>query len=268
MKFKLILSAIILLHISFFTKAQDSVIIEDKIKVLNFATFHLSNSSDANFSPVDINNPSVRKDVDKIVQKLVGFNPTIICVEVPSEYSEGINEIYQEYKTDQSKTTNWSEEINAIAFEVGRLSGVDNIYGIDYKLGFDYPKLMQMAKDSKSPENAKFLETNAENLKQFNELSLLGKFEIINTEEWRSEALNFYNFLSTMHTDGNLEGVDIISDFYKRNLAIYSNFSDVPKDKNDRVLIILGGTHSAYFDLYLENNSAIELVNPKKYVIK
>ena len=240
----------------------------DKITVLNFATFHLSNTNDANSSTVDINNPEVKSDVDQLVQRLVEFSPTIICVEVPKNQSEGLNEVYQKYKIDQTNTTNWTEEINSIAFEVGRLSGVDKIYGIDYKLGFDYPRLMRLAKESDSEYDRQFLEKNSGDLQQFNDLSLLGKFEIMNTEEWRSELLNFYNFLSTIHTDNNLEGVEIIADFYKRNLGIYSNLMDVPSDKNDRILIILGGAHSAYLDLFLENNPDIELVDPQKFVVE
>jgi hypothetical protein len=264
LKFTLLLIIILINPYSFFGQKN---IKTDKVTVLNFATFHLSNTTDANSSTVDINNPDVKRDVNRIVQKLVEFEPTIICVEIPRKNSASINEIYQSYKTDQANTTNWSEEINSIAFEVGRLSGVENIYSIDHKLGFDYPKLMQLAQASDSEHNKEFLKKNSNGLEKFNNLSILGKFQIMNTEEWRSETLNFYNFLSTIHTVDNLEGVEIISDFYKRNLAIYSNFSDIPKDNNDRVLIILGGTHSAYLDLFLENNPNIELVDPIDFVV-
>ncbi len=137
---------------------------------------------------------------------------------------------------------------------------------IDYKLGFDYPKLIELAKESDHPDDVKFMEENARSLEKFNELDFLGKFEIMNTEAWRAETLNFYNFLATMHTEGRLEGTEIISELYKRNLAIYSNFADIPKNRDDRVLIIMGGMHSAFLDLYFKNNPAIELVNPAEYV--
>lgn len=267
MKIKFIPLLLIILTTSQISFGQDNAI-TDKITILNFATFHLSNTTDANSSPVDINNPSVKRDVDKLVQKLVEFKPTIICVEVPKNSSEGVNAIYQKYKIDQTQITNWTEEINSIAFEVGRLSGVEKIYGIDYKLGFNYPKLMQLAKESDSEYNKEFLKQNSKDLQEFNDLSLLGKFRIMNTENWRSELLNFYNFLSTIHTKDSLQGVEIIADFYKRNLGIYSNFSDIPKNSNDRILIILGGAHSAYLDLFLENNPEINLVDPKEYVVE
>jgi hypothetical protein len=248
--------------------AQNSDKDSKAIKVLNFATFHLTNTTDANSSVVDINNPKVKGDIDKIVQKLIEFKPTIICVEIPKQYSQGSNDIYQEYKIDQSRITNWSEEINSIAFEVGRLSGVDSIYGIDFPIGFDYPKLMEMAEISNSPLTIKFLEKYSKNLEKYNELSLIGKFQALNSAEWRSETLNHYNFLSTMHSKENWEGVEIVSEFYKRNLAIYSNFYEIPKKETDRVLIILGGTHSAFLDVFLKNDDNFEIVDPKEFVVQ
>ena len=261
---KIVLFLILLIQVQFQVFGQNSESSNEKIKVLNFATFHLSGSTDANSSPVNINNPQVKKEINKTVEELVKFNPTIICVEVPVKSAKGTNEIYQEYKTDQSKTTNWSEEINSIAFEVGRLSGVENIYGIDSKLGFNYPKLMEMAKESESISN--YIANYNRETKKFNETGIQEKFRILNTDKFKSEIIDFYNTLALMHTPGNYEGAEIISDFYKRNLMIYSNFYDVPKTRDDRILIILGGTHSAYLDLFLRDHPNFELVNPEKYL--
>ena len=260
----LILILLILVKIQVYGQSPESN--NEKIEVLNFATFHLSGSTDANSSPVNINNPAVKKEIDKIVDKLVKFNPTIICVEVPIESAKGTNAIYQEYKTDQSKRTNWSEEINSIAFEVGRLSGVEKIYGIDSKLGFNYPKLMGMAKESESISS--YIESYDKEIKEFNKTGILEKFRILNTEKFKSKTIDFYNTLALMHTPGNFEGADIISDFYKRNLMIYSNFHDVPKNSDDRILIILGGTHTAYLDLFLRGHPHFELVDPEIYLLE
>lgn len=245
--------------------AQNKIPENEKIKVLNFATFHLSNSTDANTSPVDINNPEVQKQIDKVVQELVKFKPTIICIEIPAKESSGTNEIYQEYKEDQSSTTNWAEEVNAIAFEVGRLADVANIYGIDSKLEFDYQKLLKMAEESKSSSTAEFLNKYKRDIAAFNDLNVLGKFQLMNTKKWKSNHFNFYNYLATMHTQNNSEGADIVSEFYKRNLRIYSNLADVPKDKSDKILIITGGTHTSYLDVFLENEPKYELIDATKY---
>jgi hypothetical protein len=87
----------------------------------------------------------------------------------------------------------------------------------------------------------------------------------MNTTKYKMETFNFYNFLSTMHSPNNFEGSDIIADFYKRNLRMYTNFSDIPLTKDDRVLIIMGTTHTAYFDIFIGNSPLYILENMTKY---
>lgn len=236
---------------------------EEKIKVLNYATSHLTNTSDAYSSYVDINNPEVKEDIGRIVAQLVEFKPTVICVEIVPEEDEATNRTYQAYLEDQSNRVNYSEEINVIAFEVGRLAGVEKVYGIDARIGFNYPKLIEMAK--KQDASREFLEESIKTVEWINAQPLLKQFEVYNSEESKSETFNFYNFLATMRSPGNNEGAEIISDFYKRNLSMYSNLSAIPLEKDDRVLIILGGTHTAYFDVFLKHNPQFTLIDATEY---
>ena len=101
-----------------------------KIRVLNFGSSHLTNTSDANQSLLDIKDPKVKADLDKLVNQLVSFKPTVICIELQPDNNAFVNETYQKYKVNQSNRLNYSDEMNSIGFEVGRLSGVKKIYGI------------------------------------------------------------------------------------------------------------------------------------------
>ncbi|WP_372920060.1 DUF5694 domain-containing protein [Salegentibacter sp.] len=244
---------------SFIAAAQN----EGKIKVLNYATSHLTNTSDAYSSYVDVNNPEVQKDISRIVDQLVEFKPTIICVEIVPGEDEATNRTYQAYIKDQSNRVNYSEEINVIAFEVGRQVGVEKVYGIDAHIGFNYPKLMEMAK--KQDASSAFLEESIKSVEWINDQPLLKQFAFYNSDEFKSETFNFYNFLATMQTPGNNEGAEIISDFYERNLSMYANLSAIPLEKEDRVLILLGGTHTAYFDIFLKHNPKYELIDATEY---
>ncbi|WP_081211862.1 DUF5694 domain-containing protein [Salegentibacter sediminis] len=244
---------------SFFAEAQN----EERIKVLNFATSHLTNTSDAYSSYVDVNKPEVKADIGRIVAQLVEFRPTVICVEIVPEEDEATNKTYQAYLKDQTNRVNYSEEINVIAFEVGRLAGVEMVYGIDARIGFNYPKLIEMAK--RQDTSREFLEESIKTVEWINAQPLLRQFEVYNSEEFKSETFNFYNFLATMQSPGNNEGAEIISDFYKRNLSMYANFSAIPLEKDDRVLIILGGTHTAYFDIFLKHNPKYKLIDATEY---
>ncbi|MBK6266717.1 hypothetical protein JKA74_16850 [Marivirga sp. S37H4] len=243
------------------SKIENSI--TDKIRVLNFGSIHLSGSTDAHSSITDINNPTVKADIKLIVDRLVDFKPTIICVEIPPESTGFINETYQKYKNDQSNRINYSEEVNVIGLEVARLSGTKKIYGIDNPIGFDYPSLISIANQKAS--DSLYVQSIMDKYEKVNKEPLLEQYREINTKEYKAETFDFYNFLATMHTPGNFEGSDIIAEFYKRNLRMYTNFSDIPLTKDDRVLIIMGATHTAYFDIFIGNSPKYMLENTAKY---
>lgn len=235
----------------------------DKISILNFGSAHLSNTSDLNSSERDLNSTEVKADLKKIVDCLVAFKPTVICIELIPENNDFVNETYQKYIVDQTNRLNYSEEVNAIALEVGRLAGVKKIYGIDNQMGFDYPSLMELA--NKNVSDSLFVKNIMDSYVTVNKLPIAAQFKEINTKKYKMETFNLYNFLATMHTEGKHEGSDIIADFYKRNLRMYSNLLDIPLKKDDRVLIVLGATHTAYLDIFIENNPTLHLENTADY---
>ncbi len=236
---------------------------ENKIHVLNFGVAHLTRTTDANASFRDVNSAEVKKDLKEIVTRLLNFKPTVICIELSPENNDFVNETYQKYIIDQTNRLNYSDELNAIGLEVGRLSGVKKIYGIDSQVAFHYQSAVALAEENVA--DSLFVKKMMGKYKTVNNLPLLEQFREINTKDYKMETFNFYNFLATKHSADKYEGADIIAEFYKRNLRMYSNFSDIPLTKDDRVLIILGATHTAYFDVFIENNPKYELENVSSY---
>ncbi|TYP97504.1 hypothetical protein C7447_104193 [Tenacibaculum adriaticum] len=235
----------------------------EKIRILNFGSVHLSMTSDANSSKINLNNPNEVTDLKKLVDKIVEFKPTIICLELEPKNNEYIASTFLKYKKDQTKRLNYSDELNSIGLEVARLSGTERIYGIDSQIGFDYPSLIKIANKNKS--DSVFIAKVINNYKRVNVLKLKEQFQIINTKEYKAETFDFYNFLATKHTETGQEGAEEIAKFYERNLKMYSNFNDIEMNKNDRVFILLGATHTAYFDVFIENNETFKLENPSEY---
>ncbi len=116
----------------------DSTDAIDKVQVLNFATFHMGATSDATSVDFDENDKKNQNDAKKIAQLISEFKPTIICVEVPLGKNEELNQRYQEYLANPSKVSKYYGEVGMVAFEVGRLSNLESIYGIDHKMGYNY----------------------------------------------------------------------------------------------------------------------------------
>jgi hypothetical protein len=236
----------------------------NKIKVLNFGTAHLSSTSDVNSSMINLEDPKEKADLEKMVRKIAEFKPTVILLELEPKNNEYIKETFAEYKIDQKERLNYSDELNSIGLEVGRLSETERIYGIDSQIDFDYPSLIELANQTKT--DSLFVTKMMDYYKKLNSLKLKEQFIEMNTKESKMKTFDFYNFLSTQHSENNYEGAKVISEFYERNLRMYSNLNDLKLSKNDRVFILAGATHTAYLDIFIGNSEKFILENPLKYI--
>jgi|TARA_B110001469_G_C9536895_1_gene266751 hypothetical protein len=236
----------------------------NKIKVLNFGTAHLNSTSDANSSMINLEDPKEKADLEKMVRKIAEFKPTVILLELEPKNNEYIKETFAEYKIDQKERLNYSDELNSIGLEVGRLSETERIYGIDSQIDFDYPSLIELANQTKT--DSLFVTKMMDYYKKLNSLKLKEQFIEMNTKESKMKTFDFYNFLATQHSENNYEGAKVISEFYERNLRMYSNLNDLKLSKNDRVFILAGATHTAYLDIFIGNSEKFILENPLKYI--
>jgi hypothetical protein len=236
----------------------------NKIKVLNFGTAHLSSTSDVNSSMINLEDPKEKADLEKMVRKIAEFKPTVILLELEPKNNEYIKETFAEYKIDQKERLNYSDELNSIGLEVGRLSETERIYGIDSQIDFDYPSLIELANQTKT--DSLFVTKMMDYYKKLNSLKLKEQFIEMNTKESKMKTFDFYNFLATQHSENNYEGAKVISEFYERNLRMYSNLNDLKLSKNDRVFILAGATHTAYLDIFIGNSEKFILENPLKYI--
>ena len=56
------------------------------------------------------------------------------------------------------------------------------------------------------------------------------------------------------------------AELYKRNLIMFSNLNRIPLAKNDRVFILMGATHTAFFNEFMKRSPRYELANIFEYL--
>ncbi|UZT99159.1 DUF5694 domain-containing protein [Chryseobacterium fluminis] len=62
------------------------------------------------------------------------------------------------------------------------------------------------------------------------------------------------------------EGADEAGKFYHRNLVMFSNLNQIPVSGNDRIFILMGGTHTAFFMDFLKRSPKFKTVNTFEYL--
>ncbi|MCB0457448.1 MAG: hypothetical protein KDC91_06860 [Flavobacteriaceae bacterium] len=242
-----------------------------KIKVLNFATFHMGSTSDASSVEFDEENKKNQQDAKQIAAMISAFKPTVICVEIPPAYNDELNEAYQAFLHNSNETSSYYGEIGLVAFEVGRLNHIEQLYGIDHKLDYNYLIDNDVVNTIDTTTYNAFKNNPLASIKDLDiqdvNLPLLEKLRRMNDPRF----LNFLilvnaDMLAFVGTEKGFEGADEAAKYYQRNLRIYSNLNRIPLTKNDRVFILSGGSHTAFLNEFMKRSPKYEVVNTLDYL--
>lgn len=240
-----------------------------KIKVLNFGTFHMDGTSDARKIEFDAESKQSKNETMKIAKMISKFRPTVICVEVEPSENEKLNLDYSQFLNTPNFKSNYNSEISLIAYEVGKLCGVKKLYGIDEQKVRDYNynigNELKNQVDSltyKHIYNKTILE-----LDKIDKLSTIDKLKWYNSKKGYDTLINInadvLNYVSTRYKS---EGADEASIFYHRNLIIFSNLNQIPLKNTDRVFIIMGGAHAAFLNDFFSRSPKYQSVNVLEYL--
>ena len=243
--------------------------VDTAIKVLNMATFHFGYTPDANTTEFDEHNKENIQQAHDIAKKIAEFKPTVIIVEQLPQYNKELKDAYNSYIKNPTKKYENPTEIELIAFEIGRLSNCKKIYGIDYKENYNYnignsipsindQSLLKWYYTNASVFDKKFMNTQP---------SLLDLFKLNNHPLYLDFLLNANaDLLTHISSKDKHEGADEAAKYYHRNLVMYSNLNQISLTKEDRVFILMGGSHTAFFRDWLKRSPKFKLIDIYDYL--
>ncbi|SIQ86659.1 DUF5694 domain-containing protein [Maribacter ulvicola] len=241
---------------------------ENKIKVLNMATFHMGFTNDANSVEYDERNLKNKKEIHSIAKLLSAFKPTVIILESSPEYNEKLQKEYKEYKNNPKMEFKNPSEGELLGYELGRISNVNRIYGIDHKMGYNYRLIDSLAKSKNEKIYLDFMdyygpisETKYENGNTLEKLKMENKPEYL-------DYLIAYNadIMTHISTKNKFEGADVAAKYYQRNLRMYSNLNKISLTQNDRVFILMGSSHIAFFRDFMRRSPKYNMVDVFEYL--
>jgi len=252
----------------------------DKIKVLNFGTFHFGYTPDANKTDFDEEDKAQQKEVREISKMITEFRPTIICVEGLPENNDELNEAYQEFLKTPLDLSTEKGEISMIAFDVARLNNIEKIYGIDNQMGYNYsigdyiestpdiensidPETYLQIKNSPFKDNSEF----EKRYEKYDNLSLKEKLKLTNEPIYLDYLINTNaDKLLYVGIDDGFQGADNAAIFYHRNMKIYSNLNRIKMTKDDRVFILMGAAHTAFLKEFIKRSPKFEMAETLDYL--
>lgn len=255
-----------------------------KKEVLLIGTFHFHNpGADAvKVNSFDVNSAESQKELEMIAEKIKAFHPDKIYVEweyndqktltslydlyFKGEYSGYIKKKYTDKKSAGFYTQN---EIIQLAFRAAKKTGLTKVNAIDYRMNWPADTAIAAMKAAKQDSlvneigmmsGAMSKEYN-QKMKTMNLTSLLLD---LNTDADRKRNVGFY--LKTFNKGGandNFAGAFSVSEWYRRNLYMYSQIQKQTATSDQRIMILLGAGHTAMIKQFIEAEDEFKIVELK-----
>jgi len=222
-------------------------------EVLVLGTFHMANRGHDiyNMHADDVLSPRRQAEMAQLIESLKRFNPTKIAVEAdllgpdnpttlerPKQYAD-----YLAGKRELGR-----DEVEQIGFRLAKELGLKTIYPVNADYDFPYPRLVNYAKATgRSRELDEIMNGFGEKTKAQGDFlsshTILDTLLWLNADERVAYEAGLYARLARFGEVGDWAGADLNSDWYRRNMRIFSNITHLINSPNERVLVIYGSGH-------------------------
>jgi uncharacterized protein DUF5694 len=241
-----------------------------RAEVLVLGTYHMGNPGHDiyNMQADDVRAPKRQAEITQLMQVLKKFNPTKIAIESEA-YSDKIPKRYADYLAGKYELT--PNEIDQIGLRLAKELGHKTVYPVDVDGDFPYQRLVDYAKGSgRSKELEQVMNGFGEKTKKQGEF--LASHTILETLLWANSDENvayedgLYMRLAHFGEVGDWAGADLNSDWYRRNMRIFSNIMHLVDSPNDRVLVIYGSGHLTWLQHNVASDPTLRLRKLAEFV--
>ncbi|WP_166919525.1 DUF5694 domain-containing protein [Flavobacterium poyangense] len=256
----------IILLLAFITLNTVSAQIKKK-QILLIGTFHFENPGldVAKTNSFNVMSDKSQKELENITNKIKKFSPDKIFVEWGHEKQDKLDKFYA--RNTDSLLQKKADERVQLALRAAKKLGHKKLFAIDYnETDFPYDSL---TKGMKEANQLDLLKSNDEEMKQYerSQNEKIAKYTLtqllidVNTKESNTENVQWY--LGTANRagkTGNFVGAYLVSEWYKRNLYMYSLIQKLTESKDDKIMVLLGAGHTSMIREFIKYDPAFEIV--------
>lgn len=269
---KIILTLFItLFHISL-------VLAQQKVKVILLGTYHFNNPGNDMIKVKDRNilSKESQADLDHIVDKINAsvYRPDQIFVESNFNEKAKLNAHYQSYlkneyhkftdtiKRERRKRYYVEGETFQLGFRLAKKLKHNLLYPIDSLIEMRFDILMKEV--NSNPSLKKELDEISVSLSDdcLSKKNLSEIFLCLNQKSNLDNNMSFYiSFANKMIIGKDYFGPNLVADWYKRNLVMYSHIQNQLTPDTKSILVLVGTGHAAIFRQFFELDKRFELVD-------
>jgi len=237
-----------------------------KKQILLIGTFHYANPGRdiAQVKAFDIMSDKTQKELETMSDKIKKFGPDKIFVEWTYSKQAKLDQFYN--KNTDSLFKSDKNEITQLALRTAKKLNHKKLYGIDYHTRFPYDSLMMSMEKANQKD---LMKINDESTKEFEnqhnqrigKISLIDMMLFYNKKETENQNIQWY--LEVANRTGNPDdftGASLVSNWYKRNLYMYSLVQKLTESTDNKIMVLLGAGHAAMLREFIKHDPTFELV--------
>jgi len=245
-------------------------------KVLLVGTFHFYNPGldVVKTKSFDILSESAQADLESLSSRIAAFKPTKIFVEFPYSKQDELDKRYARYlrgdllSDPKLRDAVRKGEIAQLAFRAAKKLGLKKLYAVDYnETDFPYEETLNAMNAAEQKDLLAELQTaiqahgDAMNKKIDSGATLMEILAWLNAPESRSEDASVYlDLFNRAGVPDNFEGARLVSEWYRRNLYIWSLIQKQCEPSDERIMVLFGAGHTTIFDQLLSRSHRWETV--------
>lgn len=260
---KTISTFLIALLIGTTTFGQES---KPKIKILLIGTIHFENPHTDSFElkTDDFLSAKRQSELEDLTNLLSQTKATKVMIEKPSDNQRSIDSLYRLYLSGNYKLT--VSEREQIGFRLGKKLKLNQINCVDKFYAMHDSLMAATAKGNNQLYLLKDLGVHANAMindydTKLKKGTVTEVLKYINKPEELKRNLSIYlKYLTQIGAGKNFAGAEYVSEWYLRNLAIYSNIINQVGPSDKYVVLIFGQGHIPILKHLLQNNDDFEIV--------
>jgi hypothetical protein len=234
-----------------------------RAEILVLGVYHMSNPGRDifNMKADDVLAPKRQAEIAETIETLKQFHPTKIAVESEVDSNRTLK-LYSDYLAGKHELAR--DETEQIGFRLAKELGQKTVYPVDTEGDFPQQRVVDYAKASgRSKELDALMGEVGGIVKAQDEYlashTVLQTLVFMNSDDKVAEDVGFYYREATFGEPGDWAGADLVTEWFRRNMRIYSNVMQLVESPNERVLVIFGAGHLGWLRHDFEGNPALRL---------
>ena len=249
---------------------EDVTQMTKKPTIMILGSHHLAGWDGDNID--DMRAPKRQRELQQLVEQLIGFKPTKIAVEADTRWDAKLQTEYNAYLKDDFQLER--HEIHQVGFRLAKQVEHPKVHCVDYFWTERSPRLPESEIDWDFKDYRTFAKAhNQEHLLRSPSIEsekyepIIDMYIRLNQPEWSRADHQKYLRSARIGLEDQYPGANWVAhSWYARNLKICINLTRITESTDDRILLIIGAGHIFLIQQFFEDSGNYIVESPLKYL--